>query len=425
MQQQIDRRSQHLDPILTLPLPSPSVSLCFLRLENQSVVDGSSSAVDGDDDESDSGSDDDIQFRSSGLLRNQASTLLPSRHGGGSVAGRDLLKKYLVSCHRSGEVVLWDLNSQKVVHTIADEQRGPGLAVKRTANNDEFLFQSRGEDGIVSVHKFADGDCSRIRQFETYSGTFCQASPCHGDNNLIALPSRDDSTVSVVDIRDSRPVLSLKIKDHGMLTSLAMTVSGGGGNRPILACGMESGSAVFHDFSANSTPTRSDIKFCKDPVLAIDMAPSDSSTSSDTTQSSVVAVAGLAGDIAEVSELPEAERGRVVLTKVSHSDQSGKWIIKQRARLETCYSGDNSHGKPGVSICCFRPGDGRIFAVGGWDRRVRLYERATGRPLAILHGNMGSVNAVGWAPDADSSGIIASAGSDDSKVHVWKCFSDS
>jgi hypothetical protein len=44
--------------------------------------------------------------------------------------------------------------------------------------------------------------------------------------------------------------------------------------------------------------------------------------------------------------------------------------------------------KEGVSDAVLRP-DGRVFAIGGWDGRVRLYSYKKATPLAILKARHG------------------------------------
>jgi WD40 repeat protein len=206
-----------------------------------------------------------------------------------------------------------------------------------------------------------------------------------------------------------------------MLTSLALSVSGGS-QRPILACGMESGSVIFHDFSGSAS-SKTQYNLTKDPILAMDLVPSDiNSTKTSADVSSVLALAGMAGDASEVGELPKSDQGRVAVLKATHDSVLVDWNVRMRARIATCSVDEMSYGKPGVSICRFRPGDGRLFAVGGWDHRVRLFERTTGTLMGILRGHSGSVNALDWAPDAKTSGLLASSAGDDNRIYLWQCF---
>jgi hypothetical protein len=452
-----------LDPFLNLSLPSPALSLCFVgsngggKFWTQHYDDNND---ENDDSDSSDDSSEELAFRSSAL---QEKVGAPSQ-ARNYRRRQDLLKnRMVVSCHKQGEALLWDCARQTRLASIRHNRQGPGMAVKRIDTGDDdndnddglFLYQTRDPKGTVSVHSLRrvgaagehnneDPSSSVVREYETYSATFCQAAPCRGNSHLLALPSRQESTATVVDDRDRIPVYqTTPVNNHGMVTSLAMSMTGSGG-RPILACGMESGTVVFYDF-VSGRAVKGECNLTKDPVLALDLAPSSepSSSSSTTTttttttsittpsSSSVIAVLGLAGDALEISELPEQERGRVALLKATTttsgcdatSSHSSAWNIRTRARLSTCRVDDEtSFGKPGVAICRFRPDDGRVFAVGGWDNRVRLFERSKGCPVGILRGHDGSVNALDWAPDAATSGLLATAGGEDGRISFWECF---
>lgn len=425
------------DPFLNLSVPSPATSISFMPRK----VGGKFSDINDDNDDSNDGSssdddeDEEPTFRSSWIQStSQVSSKVREMY-----KRQNLLKaRLLVSCHKNGEALLWDCARQSKAANISGN--GAGIAVKRIEGEDGlFLYQTRDVNGTVAIHALdrldnASSSLSVVQRYETYSATFCQAAPCRGNPHLIALPSRQESIATVMDTRDPKPIhVTTHVKDAGMVTSLAMCTTNGTG-RPVLGCGMENGSVILYDFASGKS-TKGTCPLTKDPILALDLSPSEakSSASSTTTnhpQDSVVAVAGMAGDIVEVAELPEAEQGRVALLKASLIDASNSknansdgWTIKTRARLSTCrVDQDTSYGKPGVAICKFRPQDDRIFAVGGWDNRVRLFERSVGAAMGILRGHLGSVNALDWAPDAVDSGLLATAGGQDSCISFWHCF---
>ena len=137
---------------------------------------------------------------------------------------------------------------------------------------------------------------------------------------------------------------------------------------------------------------------------------------------SIVAVAGCAGDTDELSELPEQDQGTVSTIKVKlaneRSDTTKTMNASIRTKTRTCSV--ESGGKVGVSVCHFRQ-DGRMFAVGGWDRRLRLFDRASSKPLAILHGHESSVTAVDWEGNAPTSGLLAT-GAGDGRICIYKVF---
>ncbi|KAL3800313.1 hypothetical protein HJC23_003609 [Cyclotella cryptica] len=257
---------------------------------------------------------------------------------------------------------------------------------------------------------------------------------------------------------------------YGMLMSLALSMQHDT-HRLVLGCGMEDGSVLFYDLGEGGKGRRpwrikdtsfdnngsiypnsnleahegtsvdiigSDDEACtddvskyvynaklgKEPVLSLDLATSYSENTrhSSKSLSSLVAVAGCAGDSDELSDLPEEERGTVCTLKVALANHIGfnpNMTASIRKRTQTCsYS---SEGKVGVSITRFRP-DGRIFAVGGWDRRLRIFGRTSSKPLAVLHGgHSDSVVAMDWAEDSAVSGLLAT-GAGDGKICVYRVF---
>ncbi|CAB9528570.1 wd repeat [Seminavis robusta] len=221
-----------------------------------------------------------------------------------------------------------------------------------------------------------------------------------------------------------------------MLSSLAFSestiISAGGSSRPIVACGMESGTVFFHDLrmlmdhkeTTTSLATVSSIKLSTDPVLALDMAPSHGPQAKG-----VVAIAGMAGESMGQQELPEEEQGTVAILKATIGSSAGdknnnnSIQVRVRSRIPTCRT-----GKPGINRLRFQPGGGRLFAVAGWDQRLRIMDRAAinsrgkSHLKAILRGHDDSVSTMDWAPDSNQSGLCAT-GAADGKIHIWRCFS--
>ncbi|VEU33355.1 unnamed protein product [Pseudo-nitzschia multistriata] len=479
MDNAVEARDQKrtIDPILNLPVNSLATSLCFVcpakinapatKIEPDIETSGNTSYPDeksayfceDDDSESDSDSDDnELLFRSSSISITKTDSNTSIR--GGRHLHRVLNDRFLASCHQDGEALLWDLNRQKNVARIAAPRGGSGLCVRRTDDPSQIMVQTRDPKGIVSLHSIercrpivgshgigsdSDTTSNHVRQYETHSQTFCRAAPCYGNKHLLALPSDDESTVTVVDNRSNSSVATYSVPGHGMLTSLGLAVTdherGYASHNPILACGMENGTAVFFDITSGSAkPVASESSFSlgKDPILTLDLLPSFSRSivathencppSFPITSSSnaLLVAAGMAGDAEEVSELSEDEAGRAVLFKAfcrGDSTSSPAWTFKQRKRFSTCrVDRDGFNGKPGVSSCKFRPGDGRLLAIGGWDRRIRLFERSTGKPMAILKGNVGSVADLDWAPDSMKSGLLASACRGEKSISIWQCY---
>ena len=536
------------------------------KIDGRTHDDGGDSHSDGGNEGgSDSDSDDEeIMFRSSAILRGEAvshdSTTLPSNSSSlsssstaAAAAVTNLKGRLLVTCHHDGDLLLWDLNHQRPISvrtqqsstittntTFCNYNRGPGLAVRRTDNSSRFVYQTRDARSTISLHAVDSTSPSIIRSYESFSEGFCQVAPCRGNEHLLAMPygtaasagrgRNDDRSVIIVDHRAKDPAMKVSIlatqpsgvsnnnnnnnNSLGMVTSLGLSVGGINSeqqhsqeqqrsDRTILACGMESGTALFYDLAMLSHPIdgyydgRKDFdrstqhhdqqnnyhtespfsaySLGNEPILSMDLIPSRPTTKAISTEhhsspndelshqsTAVLAVAGLAGDAVELERLSKEEMGRILLFKatvpnLAQTDRmatshtaSSHFNFQQRARLSTLnIDGDSNNdneksvipvkhelnrtkqsmgvsaGKPGVSICRFRPQDGRLFAVGGWDRRVRLFDRTHGKPMAILRGHEDSVSAFDWSHDAETSGFLASSGRGTKIVNIWHCFGSS
>jgi len=377
----------------------------------------------------------------------------------------------LATSNTHGVGHLWDLSTRRIVAEFGKGDRCSGLAVRRINGSNNFLYHTRGGDGLVSIHNIErcinskstlgnkvnlSKDCESshmITSFLTKSKTFCAAAPCRGDPNLILLPSEDETCCSVRDLRmnasknSNLPFPNIHgaygidktmesygaHRKYGMITSLAMISSNSLPN-PIVACGMESGDLFFHDLAANGHAEAcsiSDIKLGKDPILCLDVAPSSIKSSSPQSEhfSSMLSIAGCAGDADELNSLPNSDQGSISIVKTliqTHETQITTDICKVyqmksrlRKRLGTCQIGENSPGgKPGVGACRFRD-DGKLFAVGGWDKRVRIFSRDSSKLIAILKGQSKSITALDWSQNAHQNGLLAT-GSDDGSTNLWR-----
>lgn len=59
--------------------------------------------------------------------------------------------------------------------------------------------------------------------------------------------------------------------------------------------------------------------------------------------------------------------------------------------------------------------DGKVLASAGGDRRIRLWDAATGRPLRVLAGHPELVRSIAFSPDGK---LLASVGNDNT-VRLW------
>lgn len=68
--------------------------------------------------------------------------------------------------------------------------------------------------------------------------------------------------------------------------------------------------------------------------------------------------------------------------------------------------------RAGLNCVALRPGDGRILATAGWDKRVRLYSSKSLTPLCVLPLHTQQVQRLCFAPDATDNGLLATASAD-------------
>lgn len=464
------------DPLFTLQksISSAVTGVCFLRYRQKIVTEDDKCEEGSDSDESS-----DCNFQCSNMLLGpQHDHLNPAAAAAvhSSAASHASLQGYaLASCHHDGSCKIWDLSSRRcVVENInMCRDRKFGLTVRRLATS-TFLYQTRDVNGTVTLHDLHQPDVE-VMKIETKSTTFCTLSPCRVDtlnkqsesstideeSNLVALPTELHSMALVRDLRcdpTTQPAFRVHVgqdgnstnqynhfgrdNKYGMLMSLALSLQHDT-KKLVLGCGMEDGSVLFYDLGAtgkgrspwlvqepsvdinsegNLSKYTCSSKLGKEPVLSLDIVTSygHNENHEANPSSSLVAVAGCAGDPDEMCDLPKQEQGTITTMKISlaHDTVSDSTMkSSKRRRTQTCAF--SSGGKVGVSIARFRP-DGRVFAVGGWDKRLRVFGRTSSKPLAVLHGeHVDSVSAMDWADDSAISGLLAT-GAGDGKVCVYR-----
>jgi WD40 repeat protein len=430
---------------------------------SQTSDDSSSDIHDSSASSSDSDSDSSLQFKSKriGAVRDLENLKLHSS----TINAQSTLSfdnTFIASTHANGKAYIWDLSKRRVIKTLEDEE-GPGLALGRlctgTAANGILFHQRRNAAGSISI---IDNEYNLVQRIECRSQTFCKATGCSDSDhqrNLLLTPSEHPSFAQLFDLRTgggrSIGVIhgakldqldSSKWNTEGMLMSLKLC-EWNSANQYFVGCGMESGKVFFHDLrmlsgnrKANEMwqfETKKDVidsiscavSLGKDPVLSLDMCQSldegEGAAYKHDNQRSFVAISGVAADAMELLAAPEKDRSTVAVMKVTcvKDEERTRMKARVRAKVGTCMISNDisSDGKPGVGICKFRP-DRKVFAVGGWDKRIRIFSRTSAKLLSVLKGpNEGSISSLDWI--YKNGEYVLGAASGDGKISLWRNYS--
>lgn len=338
----------------------------------------------------------------------------------------------LLSAAADGEVRLWSLRTRRPLASVAAH---PGNSILSVQAISGARVLTQGRDGFVRLWDANDGlrgpllqlttRCYNFCQFAcsaslvNWSGTFEAAAldvarddPLLADESgdrkktehdvsagdasssgqpLLALPSDDALELLLWDVRDRSPARKLQPSDAHGKVGMCMCARFARGDSMLLS-GWEDGSLQTFDLRGTSPPISRRVH--TEPVLCVD--------------------AHVGGEfvITGAADLKLC----VVPVQQASADSDDAAPAGPAAELAIPPSNESS-GSGGIASVCVRP-DGRIFAAGGWDRRVRLWQWRKWKPLAVLQHHTGTVNGVSFSP---CSHWLAS-GSSDATIALWTLF---
>lgn len=251
--------------------------------------------------------------------------------------------------------------------------------------------------------------------FATYGEEEEEEEEGSGGSTAAAERMRSGETVALWDLRTRRAVARFGWPDEeggrlgktGMCMCLRLVCARSGGH-PCLVSAWENGHLYAWDVRSPSVPFAStatasgqaSARVHSEPPLALDLA--------------VVVDQGNNGGgeciVRGVSGGADAQLGMFCM-RLPNDDarEEGEQPIRVEERLEL--------GHQGVSSVCIR-GDQRIFATGGWDKRIRVWDFKRRRPLAILKTHTGAINCLAFA---HSTNLMVS-GSADTRIACWSLY---
>merc|ERR1712062_175976 len=72
----------------------------------------------------------------------------------------------------------------------------------------------------------------------------------------------------------------------------------------------------------------------------------------------------------------------------------------------------------GVNVLKIRSYDEKIFGLGGWDHRTRIYEWKTFKPLCILKGHKGGITDIDFHPNKN----LLATSSKDAQIAMYELY---
>lgn len=309
-------------------------------------------------------------------------------HGGACLAVRALAGNRLLTQGRDGAVRLWDaseglrttplLELPSECYNFCQCACSEALLHSEQAFTDKSYYVGSGDEHGEAVDE--DGAAAEPATAEDCRSQPGVAAP------LLAMPSEDAQELRVWDLRQrsaARRLLPSEAHGRAGMCMCARFVGPGDG---LLLSGWEDGSLQAFDLrgTAGAATAR---KLHSEPLLCLDVDAAGSialSGSADCKLCVTPLVGGAPTEPSGIIEIPVTNA---------------------------------ASGSGGLASLCSRA-DGRVFAAGGWDRRVRIWQWKRLKPLAVLQQHTGTVNVVCFS---SCSRWLASASSD-ATIALWTLF---
>ena len=278
---------------------------------------------------------------------------------------------------QQGSVHLYNLRTRQSVRSLPNAHTSSILGLSQWAADQHRLI-TFGKDGFVKTWD-ANGQCQWAYQTHHCSFANCDTlSP-----NLIVVPvGSNEPSVALLDPLSSNPIVrtfAATSNDlrQGMIMKLRIV------DDRWLFVAYENGSLSVFEIATGKQMDSYQITQDHEPITAMDVA--CNTCLCGTTQSDLVSV-----DFSSLKLQATASFRHVPMPNA------------------------------GTSFIRCRPDDGKLIAVAGWDSRIRLFRRETGKQLAMLDLHRQQVNAI----DFDLRTRQMACASEDRTVSIWDIYNN-
>ena len=283
----------------------------------------------------------------------------------------------LYTADQGGTVQLFNLRTRLPILTIDEAHTSTILDLKQL-HAPEHQLVTFSKDGLVKIWN-EHGQCQWNYQTHHCSFSNCDVTA----SNLIVVPvGNDRSIIAVLDSRSSDPLAKKflpveKETKQGMVMKLRIM------DEAYLCAAYENGSVSVFDISTAKQIDTYQMTSDHEPITAMDVF--NRTCLCGTTKSDLVS---LDFDSMQFEPTPKFRTVEVP--------------------------------NAGTSFIRCRPDDGKLIAVAGWDWRIRLFRRETGKQLAMLDLHRQQVNSIDFSHHTQQMACA----SEDRTVSIWDIYNN-
>ncbi|CAO0795476.1 unnamed protein product [Mucor circinelloides] len=300
--------------------------------------------------------------------------------------------QYLASCDADGWVVIWKMKTRRVVlkwkaHKDSCLKVTTMTATATATTSEKHTLISQGRDNMIHIWKLHIGDENQDPSLETsivYNALgFCKFSldEQQNESTLVCFPSKDD--IAMFDIYDLtyqcyvlQNIGQTDSGTHRLGSCMAVELFRTSDGLFVLAA-YESGSTALWEIKQSKSTLIWQKKEHQEPVLDLSIDPIRTFVISSSADNQICKYSLATGDV--ISKITIKKSGAVALR--------------------------------------IRP-DNKIFALGGYDGRIRLFSVKSMKPLAVLSYHKDTVYSVDFS-QSDNWMVCASQ---DHRISLWSIF---
>ena len=282
----------------------------------------------------------------------------------------------LYAAEQQGSVYLYNLHTRFPILSIPNTHTSTILGLSQLVKDNQLT--TFGKDGFVKIWN-EHGQCQW-----TYQTNHCSFSNCDIISpNLIVTPiGSENSTVAALDYQCSNPIIKKFVPlstniSKGMVMKLRIL------DNHWLFVAYENGSVNVFDTITSKQLDSYQITTDHEPITAMDVI--CNTCLCGTTKSDVISL--------DFSSLKLQATPGFRSIEVANA---------------------------GTSFIRCRPDDGKLMAIAGWDSRVRLFRRETGKQLAMLDLHRQQVHSI----DFDFHTRQMACASEDRTISVWDIYNN-